>query len=147
VRQLLACIATAGTLGVALTMATRLARPDAEPLTTRAVAIALMWFLLYLPVAFVLEEVFFRGAVDAHVHHPGEPRGIASAVIVSALWALWHLPIVPARQAVTATLAGLLAVHVAVGIPLSVYWRRSGNLAVPATTHAFIDAMRNALLS
>ena len=31
--------------------------------------------LLYLPVAFVLEEVAFRGAVDAHVHRPGESWG------------------------------------------------------------------------
>jgi membrane protease YdiL (CAAX protease family) len=31
-----------------------------------------------------------------------------------------------------------------VGIPLSLFWRRSGNLFVPAAVHALIDAVRNA---
>jgi membrane protease YdiL (CAAX protease family) len=38
-------------------------------------------------------------------------------------------------------------IHVIIGVPLSLYWRRSGNLAVPTTAHAFIDAVRNMLLS
>ena len=44
-------------------------------------------------MTFVLEEVAFRGALDAHVHHEGEGRGWQSALFVSALWGLWHLPI------------------------------------------------------
>jgi membrane protease YdiL (CAAX protease family) len=92
----------------------------------------------------VLEEVFFRGMLDTYVHLPGEARGLGSAVFVSALWAIWHLPIVPASGAVV--IPGLLVVHVAIGVPLSLYWRRSGNLAVPATAHAFIDALRNVLV-
>jgi membrane protease YdiL (CAAX protease family) len=40
-----------------------------------------------------------------------------------------------------------LLVHMLVGIPLSPYWRRSGNLGVPALTHSLVDALRNALLS
>jgi membrane protease YdiL (CAAX protease family) len=39
----------------------------------------------------------------------------------------------------------LLIPQVLIGVPLSIYWRRSGNLAVPAFTHAFIDSVRNAL--
>jgi membrane protease YdiL (CAAX protease family) len=31
-----------------------------------------------------------------------------------------------------------------VGTFLSIFWRRSGNLGVSATTHAVIDSMRNA---
>jgi len=33
-----------------------------------------------------------------------------------------------------------------VGVFLSLSWRRSGNLAVPAMVHAFIDAVRNMLM-
>jgi hypothetical protein len=39
-----------------------------------------------------------------------------------------------------------LACTVAIGIPLSQYYRRGGqNLAVPGITHAFVNAVRNAL--
>jgi hypothetical protein len=44
-----------------------------------------------------------------------------------------------------AEVVSLLVVHGAVGVPLSVYWRQSGNLAVPGFTHALIDAVRDAL--
>lgn len=33
---------------------------------------------------------------------------------------------------------------IAVGVPFSRWWRRSGNLTVTDTAHAFIDAVRNA---
>jgi hypothetical protein len=46
--------------------------------------------------------VAFRGAIDSHVRHPGERHGlgstvygIVSAIVVSVLWGLWHLPIIP----------------------------------------------------
>ncbi|MFN2563732.1 MAG: CPBP family intramembrane glutamic endopeptidase [Gemmatimonadaceae bacterium] len=145
VRHLVACLATAGVLGVAMFVAARLARPGDEALTARAALDGLRWFLLYLPVAFVLEEVFFRGVVDAHVHRQGESHGVMTAVFVSVLWGLWHLPISPIRDSVWVRGTSLIAVHVIIGVPLSVYWRRSGNLAVPATVHAFINGVRNAL--
>ncbi|MEO7943357.1 MAG: hypothetical protein ABIR34_08150 [Marmoricola sp.] len=43
------------------------------------------YIALYFPVTFALEEVAFRGAFDAHVHHEGEGRGWQSAVFVYAL--------------------------------------------------------------
>jgi membrane protease YdiL (CAAX protease family) len=141
VRALLGCLATAGSIGAALMIATWFARSSPAP---AGVAVGVKWFLLYLPVCFVLEEVFFRGMLDAYVHQPDETRGWSSAVFVSILWALWHLPIVPGAGAVM--VPGLLVIHVAIGVPLALYWRRSGNLFVPATAHAFIDAVRNALL-
>ena len=64
---------------------------DVSPL--QLVARGLHSLLLYLPAGFVLEEVSFRGAVDAHVHHPGERFGWLTAVYVSALWAVWHVPV------------------------------------------------------
>jgi membrane protease YdiL (CAAX protease family) len=41
----------------------------------------------------------------------------------------------------------LVVFHVATGVPLTIGWRRSGNLAVPGIAHALIDAVRNALLA
>jgi hypothetical protein len=39
----------------------------------------------------------------------------------------------------------VLLFHSLVGVPLSLFWRRSGNLAVPAFAHAWIDALRDSL--
>jgi len=39
----------------------------------------------------------------------------------------------------------LPAVMVPMGIFLSIFWRRSGNLAVPGFSHAFSDSVRNIL--
>jgi membrane protease YdiL (CAAX protease family) len=104
-------------------------------------------FLLYVSACFCIEEVAFRGVLDAHVHGPGAPRGFSSAVFVSVLWGLWHWPIVPHAGSWWALPLQLIAVHTVIGVPLSHFWRRSGNLAVPVVTHAFIDAVRNALLA
>jgi len=57
---------------------------------TRMATVAVQSLLLYLPVAFVLEEVTFRGMIDAHVHPRAAGRtegtGWPSAVGVSMLW-------------------------------------------------------------
>jgi membrane protease YdiL (CAAX protease family) len=145
-RSLLACAATAGVIGIVLVVAARSVSPVTPPLTAGRALTGLTWFLLYLPVSFVLEEVFFRGALDAHVHDVGESRGVMSAMFVSALWGLWHLPATPLRASLPVTVAGLVVTQVLIGVPLSIYWRRSGNLAVPGTVHAFINGVRNALL-
>ncbi len=105
-------------------------------------------FVLYVPVCFVLEEVAFRGAIDSHVFQPGDRGQWWTAILVSTLWGWWHLPLVKANgmlQLMTLMLV-LPCVHIAVGAFLSISWRRSGNLAVSATVHAFIDAIRNMLL-
>ena len=39
---------------------------------------------IYFPVTFVLEEVAFRGALDAHIHHDGDGRGWQSRCRLSA---------------------------------------------------------------
>ena len=59
-----------------------------------------------------------------------------------ALWGLWHLPISFAVAGLMA-IPSLLGVHIAVGVPLALSFRKGRNLAVPAITHAFIDAVRN----
>jgi membrane protease YdiL (CAAX protease family) len=116
------------------------------PLPASATVAALVKYTaLYYPATFLLEEVAFRGAIDAHVHHDGDPRGWLSAVFVSALWGLWHLPVAsgfPLPLMVTE----LVVVHVGIGVGLSFAWRRTRNLGGPALAHAVIDAVRNATM-
>ncbi len=38
-----------------------------------------------------------------------------------------------------------MVVHALIGVPLAIYWRKSGNLAVTAFTHALIDGIRDGL--
>lgn len=104
----------------------------------------LKWLAIYFPATFVIEEVAFRGALDAHVHHPGEGRGWGSALFVSTLWGLWHLPVADGMPFPLLVLS-LVTWHCVVGVPLSFAWRRSGNLSGPAFAHSAIDAVRNAL--
>ena len=142
IRPFLLCLATAGLVGVAIFVISSMAaggRLRPNPLT------GLGSLLLYFPVMFVLEEVSFRGALDSHFHLPGDNLQWLSALAVSALWGLWHFPTVPPEQRGLGVAVSLIGVHTLVGVPLSLYWRRSGNLAVPGFTHAIIDAVRNAL--
>ncbi len=146
------CMATAGVIGSGMmllgALARRLIMRKAIVFSGAAAMSGIQSLLLYVPVSFVLEEVAFRGAIDSHVYQPGEKGQWWAAIFVSGLWGLWHLPIVPASgisQWITLVLA-LPCIHIATGIFLSFGWRRSGNLAVSGTTHAFIDAVRNMLL-
>jgi hypothetical protein len=149
-RPLLTCLATAGIVGAALMVVSTLVRLRTASFFSARAAVLLPIFaqrlLLFLPACFVVEEVTFRGALDAHVHLVGEKRGVWSALFVSALWGVWHLPISPSSAPVLPRVASLIVVHSAIGVPLSIYWRRSGNLLVPAVAHAAIDAVREALL-
>ncbi|HKF00322.1 MAG TPA: CPBP family intramembrane glutamic endopeptidase [Actinomycetes bacterium] len=101
--------------------------------------------LVYFPLTFVIEEVSFRGALDAHLYRPGQPRPWLSALLVSTLWGVWHLPIADSRASLAATVAPQIALSCVIGVPLSFAWRRTGSLAVPALAHALTDAVRNAL--
>ena len=100
---------------------------------------------LYFPATFLLEEVAFRGALDAHLHHEGDSRGWQSAILISVLWGLWHLPVTSGRS-LPHLVVQLVVVHVALGVPLSWAWRRNRNLAGPALAHAVNDAVRNAVM-
>ena len=95
----------------------------------------------------MLEEVTFRGALDAHVQHPGEGHGITPAAVVSVLWGLWHLPLADPAAPLWLTLTQLIVVHGVIGVLLSCAWRRTGTLAAPGVAHALIDAVRNGLLA
>jgi membrane protease YdiL (CAAX protease family) len=116
------------------------------PLSVAAVVVAVAKYTaLYFPATFLLEEVSFRGAIDADIHEDADPHGWRSAVLVSALWGLWHLPVAHALP-LTLQAVELVAVHVLLGVPLSFAWRRTRNLAGPALAHAVNDAVRNAFM-
>jgi membrane protease YdiL (CAAX protease family) len=142
IRPFLFCQLTAGTIGIGLMIAARMASASQhEPLPL----VGLRDFLLYFPVCFVLEEVSFRGALDSHLHHAGERFRFISALLGSALWGVWHLPALPVEARSLVTALALAVTHSLIGVPLAIYWRKSGNLAVPAFTHALIDGVRNGL--
>ena len=75
-------------------------------------------FLILFPVCFVMEEVAFRGMLDAHLqpHSPSAKGGWISAAVVSTLWGLWHLPL---SNLAPLEIAALIAVHLVIGVPLS----------------------------
>lgn len=146
------CLLTAGVIGSGTMILGALARwaalPEPIALNGAAAISGLRSFVLYVPVCFVLEEVVFRGALDSHVYQPGDKYQWWTAIFISTLWGWWHLPITGAAGILQLmTLVFLLpCIHIAVGAFLSLGWRRSGNLAVPATVHAFVDAVRNMLM-
>ena len=150
IRPLLMCLAIAGGIGITIMVASGYSAGFSHLSEIRRLTTGVQSLLMMLGLFSVVEEVAFRGAFDAHVFHAGESRGIGSAVLVSGLWGLWHLPVVlnlhSSTQPVLLLAPQLIAVHCAIGVPLSIYWRRSSNLFVTGFTHAVIDAVRNALL-
>ena len=134
-----------GASGMALVYGTMHIATGAPLSVAAALAAVAKYTALYLPATFLLEEVAFRGALDAHVHHDGDRPGWRSAVFVSALWGLWHLPVSHSLP-LPLQVVELVGVHVVLGVPLSLAWRRSRNLAGPALAHAVNDAVRNAFM-
>jgi membrane protease YdiL (CAAX protease family) len=139
-------------IGIAIMAAGALARNHSVGVPLSKLSFLFKQFLLYFSVSFVLEEVAFRGCLDSHVYQPrtnGQPSGSPwlSAIFVSALWGIWHLPTLsmPSGQAFVAAIPALIVVHTLVGVPLSFCWRASGTLVLPATAHALIDSYRNSV--
>jgi membrane protease YdiL (CAAX protease family) len=148
-RDFAQCLLTAGLIGTLAALDVYANVTTAHPFASAFDAPALRDFFVslgtYIPAMFVVEEVWFRGALDSHIHHPGEEHGLLTAALVSLLWSWWHVPIT-VDQGVMKSLLTLPIVMVPMGIFLSIYWRRSGNLAVPGFAHAFSDAVRNILV-
>lgn len=146
----LLCLLIAGSLGCLLFVAVAIGKAYAlhQPIHPNLMT-GVRSMLNYFPVCFVVEEVVFRGMIDSHIHRPGDAKGFLSAMYVSALWGLWHIPVViPKVNAddLPGAIISLVVVHTILGVPLSIFFRKTGNLAVPAFTHALIDSVRNALL-
>ncbi|HSL76106.1 MAG TPA: CPBP family intramembrane glutamic endopeptidase [Candidatus Limnocylindrales bacterium] len=109
-----------------------------------AVATAVISVATYVPVVFVMEEVFFRGLLDRYLHGSTAGPDRASALYGSALWGLWHLPVMSVDLGLL-TIPYLVGIHTALGYVLVTSWRRTGNLAAPGIAHAVSDALRNAV--
>jgi hypothetical protein len=150
------CLATGGVIGVILLSLNGIADVVEELASAEhrffegaerdALTLVLNFAILW-PGYYVVEEVLFRGVVDSHVHHQGERHGIISAIFVSLLWGSWHLPVILAvapEAPVGEVLASMFVLQGLVGPFLSHWWRRSGNLLVPAVTHDLLDSFRNA---
>ena len=140
-------------IGIAIIAAGALARHHSVGFPLPKLFFLLKQFLLYFAVSFALEEVAFRGCLDSHVYRPrsnGQASGSPwlSAIFVSALWGVWHLPTLPtpSASAFAAAIPALIIIHTLVGVPLSFCCRASGTLALPAAAHALIDAYRNTVL-
>lgn len=135
-----------GSVGMVLVLGAVHVVDGTAPLSVPAILAAVAKYVaIYFPATFVLEEVAFRGALDAHVHHDGDGHPWRSAVLVSALWGLWHLP-VSTGLPLPVLLVTLPVAHIIIGVPLSFAWRRTRNLTGPGLAHAAVDAVRNALL-
>ena len=145
---LLGCVLTAGLLGAGMMVGVSMLRHHGFHPPHRAWQIGAGSFLLYMPVCFVMEEVFFRGGIDSYVQRDGDRFGWLTAIYVSCLWGWWHLPILGAKSAAEIILFAVMMpmIHCAPGIPFSLFWRRGGSLFVTATVHALIDAVRNAVM-
>jgi hypothetical protein len=147
--ELLWCILAGGLpyIVMAVTISVMLRHGKGHPALVVA-EIAVKWFLLYLPICFAVEEVFFRGGIDSYVQREGDGFGWLTAIVVSCLWGWWHMPTIPIHSAieVTGLTIGLPMLMCISGIPFSIFWRRSGSLLVTATVHALIDGIRNGLM-
>lgn len=105
-------------------------------------------FLCFVLVGFVMEEVVFRGALDSYVAGSSGTRSSQwfSAIFVSLLWGLWHLPLkdlYASRELSYVTL--VIFINILCGVPLSFCWRKGGTLILPSVVHAFCDAYRNVI--
>ena len=140
-------------IGIGIMAATALATHHSMGFPLPKLVFLLKQFLLYFTVLFALEEVAFRGALDSHMYQPRSAGQASnspwlSAIFVSALWGIWHLPTVPvpSAPAFAAAMPALIIIHTLVGVPLSFCWRASGTLVLPAAAHALVDAYRNTVL-
>lgn len=106
---------------------------------------AIKSLLTYIPVAFVVEEVVFRGMLDTYIHQSKQLNGVWSALFISVLWGLWHLPLsADGSKPIWFVALGSMTISLW-GIILCIFWRRTGNIAVPGFSHAFADAIRDGL--
>jgi membrane protease YdiL (CAAX protease family) len=91
-KSLLFCLATAGLIGCGMMISSALLQKHSIIPTHKKALGGLNDFALYFAVCFVLEEVVFRGAIDSHIHQSSDKHKWLSAIFVSILWGLWHLP-------------------------------------------------------
>ena len=145
---LLRCFLTAGLMGCSIMVLASVAKHHGFRLPPHAWLIAAGSFLLYLPICFIIEEVFFRGGLDSFIQRENDKYRWLTAIFLSCMWGWWHLPIGHTKDWTQFMVLVIMfpLIHCIPGIPFSIYWRKSGSLLVPAMVHAFIDSLRNALM-
>lgn len=129
---------------VSIMVAYRIASGGFNGSLPEALAAAVVSVATYLPVVYVMEEVFFRGLVDTYLRGDADGPDRAAALYGSALWGVWHLPVAFVDLGIL-LVPYLVVVHSILGCALVVAWRRTGNLATPGIAHAVSDALRNAI--
>jgi membrane protease YdiL (CAAX protease family) len=143
-RSAIRAFAINGAILVAVMVAFRIVSGGFNGNPVGAIGTAIVSAATYLPVVFVLEEVLFRGLLDAYLHGSTPGPDHAMSLLGSALWGFWHLPVAPLGLGLL-TIPYLVAIHTALGVVLVASWRRTGNLAAPGIAHAMSDALRNAV--
>lgn len=144
VRATVRATLTNGAILVGVMVAFRLATGGFHGSLREAIAAAVVSVATYLPIVFVVEEVFFRGLLDPYLHGTDGGRGRASALYGSALWGIWHLPVMSIDLGLL-TIPYIVAIHTVMGFVLVTAWRRTGNLAAPGIAHAVANGARNAV--
>jgi membrane protease YdiL (CAAX protease family) len=144
VRSTIRTILITGTILVGIMVAYRLGTGGFKGSVGTAVLTGLTSVATYLPAVFVMEEVLFRGSLDPYLRGRASGQDRALALYGSALWGIWHLPVVFVSLGIL-TIPYLVVVHTVIGWFLVTAWRRTGNLAAPGVAHAVIDALRNAV--
>jgi membrane protease YdiL (CAAX protease family) len=101
---------------------------------------------------FLVDEVVFRGALDPHLRRASSGRlhEWCSAVFVSILWSIWHLPAYnPHAKGFLALFSGLAPFYIGVlmmGVLLSFCARKARTLVPTSIMHAFGNAYVLALM-
>lgn len=117
------------------------------PSAHMSLALALATVPTLFGIAFLSEEVTFRGMLDPYLRAVarGPTQEFASALVGSALWGAWHLPIMnEVVQPDPGNVMRLFALHIGVGVPLCYLARLSGTLAPSSIVHALVDTTRDA---
>jgi hypothetical protein len=104
-RPFLLCLASQGTIAAALWAVRAAAGRAPDPIAVlESLASA-------FPLAFLVDEVSFRGAVDSYLYRPGDRFAWSSALFVSSLWAVWHVPVMM-RGSPGSSVVGLALVRI-----------------------------------
>src|SRR5262249_6103627 len=101
-------------------------------------ATGMISFLMGVPLLCMVDEVAFRGAFDSHLNATTGHNWWISALYVSALWAVWHMPV---YGPVDHDSLALFAILLPFGMVLSYLWRKTGNLAYTVIIHALSNAL------
>jgi len=95
---------------------------------------------------FLVDEVVFRGALDPHLRgaSSGRLHEWCSAVFVSILWSIWHLPAYnPHAKSFPTLFSGLAPFYLGVlmiGVLLAFCARQARTLVPSSIMHAFGNA-------